>query len=334
LIELLVVIAIIAVLIGLLLPAVQKVRSAALRAKCENNLKQLGIATQAIHDTNRALPPLVGTIPSTATSGLSVTTLVWLLPYVEHNDVFEQIQKTGNASTWKTNSSTVISTYQCPADATIAEGNKASQGTAGSFASYAANGHVFGQVTTYASAGVAASSFGGASASHRLPSSVPDGVSNTIFWIEKVGYCANVTSLPVPQTGTVGTNCSPTPYTPAAGGTHWADGGSTAYVPCVGCNSGTTATLASGSVFLQTYYVPTAPNWIKTNLGMSPSVQLQPSVSTSAGCYYFWPSSQHPGVVLAAMGDASVRAIGKDVSQNTLNLALVPNDKQPIPSDW
>ena len=97
LIELLVVIAIIAILIGLLLPAVQKVREAAARTQCQNNLKQFGLAIQTYNDTYNYLPPggLMGDSPGvTSGAGWGNDQGTWLLltlPYMEQDPMFKQI---------------------------------------------------------------------------------------------------------------------------------------------------------------------------------------------------------------------------------------------------
>jgi prepilin-type N-terminal cleavage/methylation domain-containing protein/prepilin-type processing-associated H-X9-DG protein len=101
LIELLVVIAIIAILIGLLLPAVQKVREAAARAKCQNNLKQLGIACHNYHDSISQFPPAVqiagnpvngafDLVSAYRNPGFGPNWAVLILPYIEQNNLYEQ----------------------------------------------------------------------------------------------------------------------------------------------------------------------------------------------------------------------------------------------------
>jgi prepilin-type N-terminal cleavage/methylation domain-containing protein len=105
LVELLVVIAIIGVLVSLLLPAVQKIREAANRMSCGNNLKQIGLAAHNYHDSYQRFPPGVCISPNTSPSGHAVPytygapyegpytgVLVYLLPYIEQDNLYNQIQ--------------------------------------------------------------------------------------------------------------------------------------------------------------------------------------------------------------------------------------------------
>jgi len=109
LIELLVVIAIIAVLIGLLVPAVQKVREAANRMSCTNNLKQIAISTHSFHDTEGTFPPL-------RVSNTTVTWFVLIMPYLEQDSLrklWDPVSGYGSAAN-AAGRGTAVKTFFCP----------------------------------------------------------------------------------------------------------------------------------------------------------------------------------------------------------------------------
>ena len=136
LIELLVVIAIIAILIGLLLPAVQKIREAANRMKCSNQLKQIALAAHNFESTNGVLPP--GNLADPPGAAISFNyqyfgTLALLLPYVEQDNLYNQISPAPNlnptatgTSWWNTTGWNVsfnrIKNFECPSDGQAANG--------------------------------------------------------------------------------------------------------------------------------------------------------------------------------------------------------------------
>jgi prepilin-type N-terminal cleavage/methylation domain-containing protein/prepilin-type processing-associated H-X9-DG protein len=189
LIELLVVIAIIAILIGLLLPAVQKVREAAARMSCTNNLKQLSLGTVNCADTNQQqLPPSIGLYPSTvpANNNGNGGLFMHILPYVEQDALYKSTLLPGNPATpsgddrngylntyslWTpTVQNTAVKTLACPSDHTYA-GNNAGRGRS----SYGINGQLFRHNYRWGNVGLA-----------RYPASLPDGTSNTVFYAEKL----------------------------------------------------------------------------------------------------------------------------------------------------
>jgi prepilin-type N-terminal cleavage/methylation domain-containing protein/prepilin-type processing-associated H-X9-DG protein len=187
LIELLVVIAIIAVLIGLLLPAVQKVRETAARMRCANHLKQLGIATHNINDTHGVLPPL--TAPS-AVSRLTVegpykgpygyTLFHWLLPYIEQNNLFKALNPNANDYSGLQYFQ-VIKIYLCPSDPSSASGKSQTfYGGAHNWGAgnYAGNYQVFGNPNRATMEGTAT-----------MSSTFLDGTSNTVLFTENYSTC-------------------------------------------------------------------------------------------------------------------------------------------------
>jgi type II secretory pathway pseudopilin PulG len=180
LVELLVVIGIIAVSIGLLLPAVQKVRAASARLRCGNNLKQIGLASHNFSATYGFLPPSNGFLPTASSTSEGQMTpgnaygsvFFHLLPFVEQDDLYRSSY--GTAPGWSGNhylSSALedrpLAVYVCPSDPS----NDASAARR-ALGSYASN------LRALPSWELA-----------RLQFSFPDGTANTILFTERYGRC-------------------------------------------------------------------------------------------------------------------------------------------------
>jgi prepilin-type N-terminal cleavage/methylation domain-containing protein len=224
LIELLVVIAIIAILIGLLLPAVQKVREAAARAKCQNNLKQIGLAVHNYASANSDILPTSGQCDSTGSSTTTYTThstMTLLLPFIEQESVYRLFNHSGDpiaayGATLQSNGAyqtangallhakakglayndpshpngqvaakTQISTYLCPSTPITADGRDPTQGYGAVDYMFFAISDVIESGPNRGTRGTAADARQGmCTCDGRNVAAVPDGTSNTILAVE------------------------------------------------------------------------------------------------------------------------------------------------------
>jgi prepilin-type N-terminal cleavage/methylation domain-containing protein len=354
LIELLVVIAIIAVLIGLLLPAVQKVREAAGRAQSQNNLKQIGIALHACHDVNSVLPKVTGCYPrgidqpnppgnewarDTVPARFG-TQQYFLLPFLEQENLYKSplispaddsggTPAGSGTQSWRTKDTNrglngVLKVFYAPNDPSLTGDYKSWD--RGGAATYASNWHAFGGGwgDDWQSGGKA-----------RIPAGFPDGTSNTIAYLERYSICGSKIS---PSGANQDWNVS-NKYTERS----WQEDGQPGGPANQKNNIG-------GAFTAPSYFVP-HPTGFELNAqpadyplnkatgtaGVSPAggqynalPQSAPSVANCDPLRFQTLGSVNQMLLM----DGSVRSVSASLSNDTLIRALVPNDGFVLGSDW
>jgi prepilin-type N-terminal cleavage/methylation domain-containing protein/prepilin-type processing-associated H-X9-DG protein len=308
LIELLVVIAIIAILVGLLLPAVQKVRAAAARMQCQNNLHQIAIATHGLNDTYGSLPPLAAassgsvlTVTGPYQGAVGFTVFDWMLPFVEQDPLYQRANRNVNTRVpgspgAGTVYATPVKVYRCPLEPKPGgtSGDGMGSTTNGrqdlwAISNYAANYLAFGAPTA---ATTAARREGRA----RIPATMPDGTSNLILYGERYGTC-----------GSSGVANSASTF-----GNLWSDSNSV-WRPIFCINNASKEPTTAGYAPCALFQVQ--PNWILS----CDSVRTQ---------------SPHSGGMSVGLADGSVRFIAQGISAQTWANACDPQDGNPLGPDW
>jgi prepilin-type N-terminal cleavage/methylation domain-containing protein len=297
LIELLIVIAIIAVLIALLLPAVQKVRDSATRAKDQNNLRQLTLAC-ANYETSIGHLPYHSTALGVNTDGVSGTVTFRLLPYIEQNALY--LNALSGTTYTASSVSGIVKTLISPGDPTI-DRFLTAKGAVASPTSYLANS--WSGVIPIPSGATASRSGAFRGDKKWTLARFKDGASNTLLFAEGYALCG----LP-----------NPPATTPAPTYRSW---NTTSVSGMSVIHPSANNLVPTPRVAFQVQPPPEAPTVSNTNTtGTGPSASYPQSMSSTG--------------ISVGMGDGSVRTVARDISLDTWGAILTPDGEEVIGPDW